>query len=269
MTRPDATLPKPDHLGREYAEQFHDASVVAAYHHRPPYPDEVFEILFGLIADEPRAVLDVGTGSGAIARALAPRVARVDAVDPSRGMIEKGRGLPGGDHPHLVWIEGYAEDAPLAPPYALITAGASLHWMDWPVVMPRFRDALTPRGVLAMIDPPWLPNPWDDGVLAAINRYSTNRRYRPYDLIDELELRGLFRVLGRQRAAPAPFRQPVADYVESIHSQNGFSRDRMSPENAAAFDREVTRLVSPHAEDGVLTLQVGGEVIWGLPGRAS
>src|SRR5262249_55186769 len=65
--------PKPDHLGPEYAAQFGDPSVVAAYRHRPPYPAEVFDILVGLIADEPRAVLDVGTGTGEIARGLAPR----------------------------------------------------------------------------------------------------------------------------------------------------------------------------------------------------
>ncbi|MGH2560279.1 MAG: class I SAM-dependent methyltransferase, partial [Thermomicrobiales bacterium] len=143
-------LPKPDHLAPKYGAQFQDASVVAAYHHRPHYPAPIFDLLTGLIADEPRVVLDIGTGPGAIARELAARVERVDAVDPSRGMIEQGRALPGGDRPNLVWIEGYAEDAPLNPPYALITAGQSLHWMEWAVVMPRFRDLLTPNGVLAI-----------------------------------------------------------------------------------------------------------------------
>ncbi|MGH2534437.1 MAG: class I SAM-dependent methyltransferase [Thermomicrobiales bacterium] len=104
-------LPKPDHLGPEYGAQFQDPSVVAAYHHRPPYPDAVYDILVGLIAAEPRTVLDVGTGTGAIARGLAGQVARVDALDLSRRMLAKGRGLPGGDHPNLVWIEGYADSA--------------------------------------------------------------------------------------------------------------------------------------------------------------
>src|SRR5436309_15943530 len=108
-----AMLPKPAHLGPAYAAQFGDAAVVAAYQHRPPYPDAVFDLLAGLIAGEPRVVLDLGCGTGDVARPLAPRVARVDAVDIAPAMLAQGRALPGGDHPHLRWILGSAETAPL------------------------------------------------------------------------------------------------------------------------------------------------------------
>lgn len=83
--------PKPRHLQADYAAQFQDTSIVAAYHHRPPYPDEVFDILVGLLPATGRAVLDAGCGTGDIARPLAPRVERLDAVDWSRPMIERGR----------------------------------------------------------------------------------------------------------------------------------------------------------------------------------
>ena len=52
-------LPKPAHLGPEYAAQFQDQSVVAAYQYRPPYPAETFSILADLITDAPRAVLAI------------------------------------------------------------------------------------------------------------------------------------------------------------------------------------------------------------------
>ena len=42
-------LPKPSHLGPEYAAQFADRSVAEAYPHRPPYPAEVFDLLLGLL----------------------------------------------------------------------------------------------------------------------------------------------------------------------------------------------------------------------------
>ena len=64
--------PKPKHLGQEYASQFQDQSVVDAYRHRPPYPPQTFEILAGLIRSEPKIVLDIGCGTGKIARGLAP-----------------------------------------------------------------------------------------------------------------------------------------------------------------------------------------------------
>src|SRR5947209_7119795 len=114
-------LPKPKHLGVEYAVQFQDQSIVDAYQYRPPYPAELFEILLSLISDEPRTVLDVGCGRGDVARQLVEHVQRVDAVDFSRSMLERGKQLPYGDHPQLHWIFGRVEDVALHPPYALIT----------------------------------------------------------------------------------------------------------------------------------------------------
>ena len=58
------------------AAAFTHLGVARAYRHRPPYPDEVFGILDGLISDRPRTVLDLGAGEGALARPLARRSAR-------------------------------------------------------------------------------------------------------------------------------------------------------------------------------------------------
>ncbi len=260
-----AMVPKPAHLAPEYGAQFQDAAIVAAYHHRPPYPAEVFPLLAGLITDTPRHVLDVGCGTGYVARPLARLVDRVDAVDPSVAMIERGKQEPGGAAPNLHWIVGYAEDAPLDPPYALITAGASLHWMDWAVVMPRFRDALTPHGLVAIIGDGTLPGPWRNALQPIIDRYSTNRLYQPYNLIAELTQRGLFAQVGEHRTPPRPFPQPVATYIESFHARNGLSRDRMPPAAAAAFDAEAQAALTALCPAGIVPLQVYGDVVWGHP----
>src|SRR5690348_10816627 len=109
--------PKPKHWQPEYGAWFQDAGIVAAYPNRPPYPPETFTILTGLLApDAPRTVLDVGCGTGDLARRLAPLVERVGAVDLSAGMIARGKRLPGGADPRIRWIHAAAEDAPLAPP---------------------------------------------------------------------------------------------------------------------------------------------------------
>lgn len=108
-------MQKPAYWGAEYATWFRDAGVVAAYRYRPPYPDEVFDVLMGLVVDSPKVVLDIGAGTGGIARRLAGMVERVDAVDFSPGMIEEGQGLPGGGHPNLCWIMGKVEEATMAP----------------------------------------------------------------------------------------------------------------------------------------------------------
>jgi len=257
--------PKPRHLGPEYAAQFQDAGVVAAYGHRPPYPPALFARLRALIRDQPRAVLEPGCGRGELARPLAPHVARLDAVDCSPAMIAAGRTQPGGDHPHLRWIVGYVEKAPLHPPYALITAGSSLHWMAWDVVLPRFAGLLTPGGRLALVSADAEPDPWDAALAPILARYSTNRAYQPYDLPAELAERGLFAPEGAQSTGTTAFAQPLLAYVEALHSMNGFSRARMAPDAADAFDAAVRDLVAPFAPSGWITRQVGARVIWGRP----
>jgi ubiquinone/menaquinone biosynthesis C-methylase UbiE len=126
--------------------------LVSAYPARPAYPSAVIALLADLVHDTPRVVLDIGCGTGELARRLALLVDRVDAVDFSAGMLDLGRRLSGGDVPTVNWIVGTAEDVALNGPYALITAGKSLHWMDWDVVLPRFARVLTARGVLAIVD---------------------------------------------------------------------------------------------------------------------
>ena len=260
-------LPKPEHLSDAYAAQFSDPSVAAAYPTRLPYPPATFRILADLITTTPRTVLDIGCGSGDIARGLVPLVDRVDAVDISAPMIALGRSLPGGDDPRLRWILGRAEEAALDPPYALVTAGESIHWMQWDVLLPRLGRLLTPGGVLAIIGRTEGPPPWGDAVPALLGRFSTNRQFRPYDIVDELVQRRLFTPLGDVRTDPIVVRRSVADYVESFHSRNGFSRDRMEPDEAAAFDRALAALAEPFAVDGLLTLQVAARTIWGSPPR--
>jgi SAM-dependent methyltransferase len=259
---------KPLFWSREQAATFEDASVAAAYRCRPPHPPATFAILTELLKDGPRTVLDLGCGEGLVARPLAPLVDRVDAVDVSAAMVAAGQRRPGGDHPHLKWIVGAAETAPLAPPYALATAGDSLHWMDWDAVFPRLCAALTPGGVLAIVSVGAERAPWASAsLLPLIERYSTNPHRPPEtDLLEHLRRRGLFAVLGRARTESVPFRQPVEDYVESWHARNGFSRQRMRPGDAAAFDAAIRALVLPFATAGGLLEQaVYGSVVWGRP----
>ncbi len=256
--------PRPDHLGVEHAARFRDQSVVDAYHYRTPYPEETFDILISLITDKPRAVLDVGSGSGDIARRLVDHVERVDAVDFSLPMIEKGKTLPKGNHPRLRWSYGPAEEAQLDPPYALITAGQSIHWMDWDIVLPRFRAALTPHGYFALVGIEG-NLPWDDEIRPIIKRYSTNPRYQPVDLIAEWKARNLFEKVGVKVTAPVYFAQPLDAYIESFHGRSSLSREHMGSEAAVAFDDEVRKVVIKYLADEVVGGEIYATVVWGRP----
>ncbi len=258
---------RPEFWGARHSERFTDPSIIAAYRYRPPYPDALIDRLISLITDEPCAVLDVGCGPGNVARPLLPHVARVDAVDVSPGMIELGKMLPGGDDPRLRWFVGRAEDVPLHPPYALITAGASLHWMDWEVALPRFHGALTPNGHLAIVGVDEADEPWTPAIRAIIPRYSTNPDFQPFDLIGELERRGLFRRVGDYQTERVPLVRSVSDFIEWFHSMSSFSRDLMAPDAVAAFDAELRATVAPFVRGGFLDTHIVGRVTWGKPLR--
>jgi len=262
-----ALIPKPKGLERQYGDQFADAAIVAAYRHRPAYAPEVFTFLRDLVIGQPRSVLDLGCGTGDVARPLAALVDTVDAVDPAHRMIEHGRSLPGGDRSNLRWILGYAEEVQLPRgTYGLVTAGESLHWMDWSRLLPRLNGLLVPGGFLAIVERNVAPNPpWWTEVLVPIQQYTTNRDFQPYSTIAELEQRGLFEPCGVHQAAARRFQQSVESYIESIHSRNGFSRDRLTPEAAAAFDAEVRRLLIARYPHGTLAFDIVSQITWGRP----
>ncbi|GAB3755521.1 class I SAM-dependent methyltransferase [Microlunatus parietis] len=250
----------------ELAATFQYEAVAEAYRHRPPYPDEVFDRLVGLITDDPRRVLDLGAGEGAIARPLAPRVERVDAIDFSAAMVSAGRRRTGGDHPNLAWQINSIETADLAGPYALVTAGASLHWMPWQDTFARIVPHLTPNAQLVVVGHGPIDQPWQTDVIPAIQRHSRKKDFDPeFSIVEALRDRGLFDLTGTALTAPILYRQTVADYIEQFHSTSSLARDLMTAEEAADFDAAVEKAVRPYAVDGWLDLTIQAELSWGRP----
>jgi len=249
------------------SEVFTDADVARAYRQRAPYPEETFAILEELVVG-PRTVLDAGAGTGGLARRMLRFADRVDAVDPSAAMIDEGRRLPGGDDPRLRWINGTAEEAPLDPPYGLITTGQSLHWMDAARVMPRFAAALAPGARLAILEP-------DDGdyqlreeMWDVIARYSELDHHSEFpEMVAELEASGRFVREGERRTAPARLSRTVDEHLEFLHSTSTLARVRLGG-RAGHFDAEVRDLFAQRGIS-IIERQVVGVVVWGRPGGAA
>lgn len=252
---------KPEFLSGDNALAFDEAEVARSYAFRPAYPPKTFDALADLVVGR-RVVLDAGTGTGAIARYLAARVDRVDALDPAAAMLAEGKRLEHGDDPRIRWVEGGAETGPLDGPYGLITTGQSLHWMDWAVVLPRLAGVLAPGARLAIVDDPEIPEPWADQLKAIIGRHSIMRRWHQFALIPELERLGLFVREGERLIEPVPITQPVDEYVESFHARSSLARHRIGPEAATAFDRELRALLGDRKTIG---RQVGGRIVYGRP----
>lgn len=258
---------RPRQYWDDYASRFKNRSLAETYEFRPPYPEETYRILLSLLEESRGSVLDVGCGTGKIAGTLVEHVDSVDAVDFSQEMIRVGKALINGDHPNLRWINGPIEDVRLYSPYDMVTAGASIHWMDWNVVFPRFKKVLTKDGYLVIIngDRP-IDAPWHDAELALIRKYSTNKHYKQIDLVQELVNRGHIYLIGDKRTKPVNFSQPLTDYVQSFHSRQSLSKEDMGEENVSTFDAELSDILSGFADDkGFLNFQLETRVSWGKP----
>src|SRR5437879_9032562 len=109
-------------IDRSRAAEFEDGDVVAAYVHRPPYPDALHARLLELTPTK-GCVLDLGCGPGKLARALAQHVDQVIAVDPSAAMLDLARKLDAGRNPNIAWTHARAENLALAAPIHLAVAG--------------------------------------------------------------------------------------------------------------------------------------------------
>jgi SAM-dependent methyltransferase len=258
MSRPDGSAAR-----LTLGSVFSDAEVARLYRHRAPYPDELLTSLAGLLV-APGSILDVGAGTGALARRMLAFAERVDAIDPSAAMIEEGRRLPGGSDRRLRWISGRAEDAPLSPPYGLITAGASLHWVDLDVVLPRLRGALAPRAVMAIADMEPVHGAYWEDVLAVIREHSeVEHHVETPDLIEDLRAAGRFTIDGRLRTEPMAFEQSVDDYLAMLHSTSTLARVRLG-DRAPRFDAAIRNVFARHGLDRV-RFGVVGLVCWGRP----
>jgi SAM-dependent methyltransferase len=257
--------PKPKGWSDRYGAVFAEQAVVDHYHLRPAYPEEVIDVLAGLARGG--AVLDLGCGPGELSRRLAPHVERIDAVDVSAPMIERGRGLPGGDAPNLRWFLGRVEQVALAGPYALALAGDSVHWFDWDVALPRVAELLEPEGVLAIVRRDWLR----DGRLReqlgpVYARHSWNDEFESLDPETELERRRLFVRSGEHASAPCPWRPTLEEIVDVHYSTSGFAPSRLS--DRERFEAEMRQVVEATLEprDGRYDLDVAATVVWGRPG---
>lgn len=258
--------PKPEGWAARYGAWFEEQSVADRYDLRPPYPSETYPTLAALIADGPRAVLDAGCGLGDLARPLAPLVDRVDAVDRSAAMIARARTQPGGDAENLRFLHGDVETAQLAPPYALVVCGDSLHWFEWERALPRFAEVLSPHGLLAVVHRTWMRDADLRKRLDPIYaRHAANPDFAPLDLVEELERRDLFSCEGRSTVAAEPWRPTLDELIGCHHSQSGFVLEKMA--DPAGFDRDLTEVAAsfPAGADGRFELDVAAEVVWGRP----
>ncbi|MFQ2226171.1 class I SAM-dependent methyltransferase [Aeromonas hydrophila] len=126
--------------------------VEAYVKYRPSYPAAMLDFLARELAMGPAArVADIGAGTGILTALLAPRVARVWAVEPNAEMRGAAR------HQlqtvaNIEWQDGSAEATGLADGSVdLVTVAQAFHWFDRAAFKQECRRLLRPGGRVALI----------------------------------------------------------------------------------------------------------------------
>ncbi|MFF9350033.1 class I SAM-dependent methyltransferase [Streptomyces sp. NPDC014734] len=94
--------------------------------------------------------LDVGSGSGDLARLLATRARAVDGIDADPEIVARARELTGPDGPVTFAVAEAPDGAPYGP-YDAITCVAVLHHLPLTDALTAFRERLAPGGTLVVV----------------------------------------------------------------------------------------------------------------------
>lgn len=129
--------------------------------HRAGFPPELFARLASAGVGLPgQTVLDLGTGTGVVARELARAGCRVTGLDPSPELLAAARRLDGEAGVEIRYVEGTAEATGLPDAtFDAATAAVCWHWFDADRAARETRRVLAPGGSLAIIHFDWIATP--------------------------------------------------------------------------------------------------------------
>lgn len=132
--------------------------------HRADFPAEGLDRMADLgVGLAGQRLVDLGCGTGTVARQLAARGCRVTGLDVDGRMLAAARALADDgtepDHP-LCWVEAPAEATGLPDgSFEAATAAQCWHWMDGRAAAVEARRILGPRGRICVCGFDWLPLP--------------------------------------------------------------------------------------------------------------
>lgn len=129
--------------------------------HRQGFPKRFFdELVRRELLGPDRRVLDLGTGTGTLARGAALAGGSVAALDIAPEMIDKAKALDRQAGVEVAYYVSPTEQTCFgAATFDLITAGQCWHWFDRPAAAQEVRRLLVDGGAVVIAHLDWIPLP--------------------------------------------------------------------------------------------------------------
>lgn len=127
--------------------------------HRAGFPDKFFERIQNLrLINNDTRLLDLGTGTGTIARGMAQRGCVTSALDISEQLIATSKQLDKQADVQITYHIASAEETGLAEEsFDVVTAGQCWHWFDGDKAAQEVKRLLVPNGHIIIAHFDWLP----------------------------------------------------------------------------------------------------------------
>jgi len=127
--------------------------------YRAGFPDSLFGRLAIYDIGKPdQSVVDLGTGTGSLARGFARRGCRVVGIDPAEPLLDQARELNTREDLSIEYRVGRAEETGLPEGFAdVVSAGQCWHWFDRARAAEEIARILRPTGALVIAHFDWIP----------------------------------------------------------------------------------------------------------------
>lgn len=129
--------------------------------YRAGFPDEFFDrLLRDGIVSPPCTVLDLGTGTGTVARGLALRGCGATGLDPSVDLLAEAKRIDAQHNLAVEYVEGRAEELPFADSaFDIVAAGQCWHWFERARAAEEAYRVLKSGGRIVLAHFDWIPLP--------------------------------------------------------------------------------------------------------------